>query len=158
MPDEPSFEAEICAALDAGDKKKLKSLSRQFDRTNCDDYIGIFVGKDRVRDALSSEYLELLEGEVSEDRYEALADGAAMTEEERALIVKSVLERASWNTDGNEQAYFIAELHDGQGHRVIAAVSRSGCSFEGVSANFRGFYRSVDDLKAELQQDGYLVE
>lgn len=44
-----------------------------------------------------------------------------MTEEECALVMRSLLEEASCNTDGDEQAYFVAELDDGQGHRIIAA-------------------------------------
>lgn len=103
--------------------------------------------------------VDRLEGQVTDERLEALWEGAEPTEEERRAYRASVIAQVE---DGSADAdvipgYWIYELRYSDGREVFALETVTGHSFSGVTNTFHGLFPSVEDARMDLARWGLVV-
>jgi hypothetical protein len=116
---------------------------------------GGFVPWDELNDWLERAVDEpdLLESDVTEERYAEIEDGAALSADEKHLALRHSL--ANYFEEPIEGwVYRLLAVVDSAGRRVVASAISQGSSFEGVRMVFMGVYRLPAEAIAELELYG----
>jgi len=103
--------------------------------------------------------LDRLKGDVTDQRLEALREGAEPTEEERQVYRSSVIAQVE---DGSADydaipGYWIYKLRHSDGREVFALETVTGYSFSGVTNTFHGLFSSAEDARTDLARLGLVV-
>lgn len=106
-----------------------------------------------------SDYVDRLEGRVTDERLEALSEGSEPTEQERRAYRAVVIAQVE---EGKADAdvipgYWIYKLRHSDGREVWALETVRGYSFSGVTNTFHGLFPSVEDARKDLARWGLVA-
>jgi hypothetical protein len=103
--------------------------------------------------------IDRLAEHVSDERLDALWNGAEPTNEERQLYREIVIEQVEQsNFDADViPAYGIYRLTHTDGREVFAVETVIGYSFSGVHETLRGIFSSADDALKDLATLGHVI-
>ena len=105
-----------------------------------------------------SDYLDLLDGVATEERIEALWDGAELTAEEREFVIDAVA-RQVFSGDADVDVYplwAVCSLTHPDGRTAYIATAGTGCSFTEVAVACLGAFATAGEALAAVQRLGYI--
>ena len=108
------------------------------------DYDPIQLGGDYVAELLLN-----IDGAVSDERAEAIENGASLNDKEAAVIKEVIYTERAENSGGSFATLWFAEIEDQSG-KITAVLAQ----YEDGSRDFCGFYETHNDYLEELYRSG----
>ena len=105
-----------------------------------------------------ADYLDLLDGVATEERIEALWDGAGLTTDERAFVIDAAA-RQVFSGDADIDRYplwAVCSLTHPDERTAYIATAGTGCSFSEVNVDFLGAFAAAGEALAAVQRLGYI--